>query len=332
MWVQEQGAWPDEDDGWAEWYGYHAEEDWTEAALHAEVPEELSSAELDDPSIREALQAERAAEAMASEAALTWKRAQKATSELRKDRGFGSVKGKGKGGGAPCFKCGKSGHFSRECPLNSGGKGKANFYIGEDYDYGMDPYIDHDAYGAFKGKGKSPKGKSQFGLGKGHMWKGRGKPFVRSQHPGVNAYGLEMLGAASPSDFNAVTSKSDNISPSSGLLDCGATASAGPEASVQRLIAAVLEQDSSATVTVDQSLRPYFRYGSGSWGRALHHVELSTNVSGAYKFFEVFALPNPPEYVEKWFRPEMLVPILVGMSHIGPQGAGMIVDSMTATM
>ena len=56
------------------------------------------------------------------------------------------------------------------------------------------------------------------------------------------------------------------VAPHQGMLDCGATASAGPEASVQRLIEAVLRQDKSATVTVDPNQRPYFRYGSGRWG------------------------------------------------------------------
>ena len=51
-----------------------------------------------------------------------------------------------------------------------------------------------------------------------------------------------------------------------------------------------------------------------------------SEASGHQKSFEVFVLPNPPEFVETWFRPHMLVPILVGMSHIGPRGAGMIID------
>ncbi|CAE7897604.1 unnamed protein product, partial [Symbiodinium necroappetens] len=136
-----------------------------------------------------------------------------------------------------------------------------------------------------------------------------------------------MLG--SEGDFGKgchASQEKDAIPPSSGLLDCGATASAGPEASVQRLIASVIEQDQGATITIDQSRRPYFRYGSGAWGRALYHVTITSKVSGYEKQFGVYALPNPPEFVEPWFRPHMLVPILVGMSHIGPEGAGMIID------
>ena len=170
-------------------------------------------------------------------------------------------------------------------------------------------------------------GKASFALGKGPTYhKGKNKT-QRYPLGGVNAYGMEMLGSeGGPLLDLQATQEQDAISPTSGLLDCGATASAGPEASVQRLISSVLAQDANAKVTIDQARRPYFRYGSGSCGRALYHVTMSSSISGREKHFEVFALPNPPEYVEKWFRPHMLVPILVGMSHIGPRGAGMIVD------
>ena len=55
-------------------------------------------------------------------------------------------------------------------------------------------------------------------------------------------------------------------------------------------------------------------------------MTLSSKASGYEKRFGVYALPNPPEAVEPWFRSHMLVPILVGMTHIGPEGAGMIID------
>ncbi|CAE6970715.1 unnamed protein product [Symbiodinium natans] len=297
-----------EDDPWADWHGYHVEERWPEGDVMAqENMEELTASELEDPAVREALQAERAAELMASEAAMTWKRAQRATSELRKDRGFGkgmsaAVVSPGGKGNTVCFKCGRAGHMARDCTVVRG-KGKQSFYIGEDWDY---DYYDYDNFAIQKGKGKKGTfGKSHFGLSKG--WKGRGKTPFRSSVPGVNAYGLEMLGAADQGltlDFNVAT-RGDAVSPNCGLVDSGATASAGPEASVQCLINAVLERDRSATIKVDQSRRPYFRYGSGSWGRAQFHAEISSSLSGSTKSFGVYALPNPPEYVEKWFRDDM---------------------------
>ncbi|CAE7548364.1 unnamed protein product, partial [Symbiodinium necroappetens] len=308
----EQGHWgedewyDDEGDQW-QYYG-EAEEPWNHEWAQGPQepdPDAFTAAELDDGQVREALQAERAAEAMAAEAAMTWKRAQQATAAVRKDRGFGASAGSAFRAAMStdqCHKCGSYGHFARDC---KGGKGRPKGAMMTDY-YEYEP-AGYDAIYLVGGKGKKKgKTKSHFGMNKGPMNKGKGGKHPRT-FPGVNAYGLEMLGSegGTGQDYH-VSSEKDAIPPTSGLLDCGATASAGPEASVQRLIAAVIEQDSQATITIDQSRRPYFRYGSGAWG--------------------VYALPNRPEFVESWFRPHMLVPILVGMSHIGSTGAGMIID------
>jgi hypothetical protein len=79
-------------------------------------------------------------------------------------------------------------------------------------------------------------------------------------------------------------------------------------------------------VTIDKSRRPYFRYGSGKWGQALYYVSISSRLSGTNRSFEVFALPNPDEYGEVRFDMSMFVPILVGMTHAGADGVGLIVD------
>ena len=143
---------------------------------------------------------------------------------------------------------------------------------------------------------------------------------------GIN--GLEMHeGPHNPLELSSVSP--GKVAPHQGMLDCGATASAGPEASVQRLIEAVLRQDKSATVTVDPNQRPHFRYGSGRWGRAQYRVTLQSELSGHPRVFHVYALPNPPEFFEQWFTTDMLVPILVGMSHAGSDGVGMVVDLAT---
>ncbi|OLQ15076.1 hypothetical protein AK812_SmicGene734 [Symbiodinium microadriaticum] len=299
----EQGHWGEDewyDDEGDQWQYYGEEEEpwnheWAQGPQEPD-PDAFTAAELDDGQVREALQAERAAEAMAAEAAMTWKRAQQATAAVRKDRGFGASAGSAFRAAMStdqCHKCGSYGHFARDC---KGGKGRPKGAMMTDY-YEYEP-AGYDAIYFVGGKGKKKgKTKGHFGMNKG----------------------------ATGQDHH-VSSEKDAIPPTSGLLDCGATASAGPEASVQRLIAAVIEQDSQATITIDQSRRPYFRYGSGAWGRAQYHVTLSSVVSGQQLRFEVYALPNPPEFVESWFRPHMLVPILVGMSHIGSTGAGMIID------
>ena len=75
-----------------------------------------------------------------------------------------------------------------------------------------------------------------------------------------------------------------------GLLDCGATASAAPEAIVQSLISAVLSQDKNARIELDQSARPYFRFGNGKWGRAECKVTLQSYASGSPRSFSLYTL------------------------------------------
>ena len=62
----------------------------------------------------------------------------------------------------------------------------------------------------------------------------------------------------------------DAIGDSEALVDCGAPASAGGEAAVVRLIAAVVAARPDASVTVDKESRPWFRFGDGRWGRAFY--------------------------------------------------------------
>ena len=104
------------------------------------------------------------------------------------------------------------------------------------------------------------------------------------------------------------------------MLDCAATASAAPDIAVQGLIKAVLSQDSGARIDVE-CMRPFFRFGNGKWGQALYKVKISSWVSGQQRCFSLFSLPNPEVMHEK-----NLVPILVGMDHLGIHGCQMLVD------
>ena len=58
-------------------------------------------------------------------------------------------------------------------------------------------------------------------------------------------------------------------------------------------------------------------------------MTLQSDLSGHPRVFHVYALPNPPEFFEQWFTTNTLVPILVGMSHAGSDGVGMVVDLAT---
>ena len=93
-----------------------------------------------------------------------------------------------------------------------------------------------------------------------------------------------------------------------------------PDIAVQGLIKAVLSQDSGARIDVEY-MRPFFRFGNGKWGQALYKVKISSWVSGQQRCFSLFSLPNPEVMHEK-----NLVPILVGMDHLGIHGCQMLVD------
>ena len=120
-----------------------------------------------------------------------------------------------------------------------------------------------------------------------------------------------------------------STSPSTAMLDSGATASAAPEAVVQSLVTAVLSQDRQAHIELDQASRPYFRFGNGKWGRALCRVTLQSRASGHLRSFSLYTLPNPVEYYQSQFDKSSLVPILIGMDFIGPEGVGMMIDFTT---
>ena len=81
---------------------------------------------------------------------------------------------------------------------------------------------------------------------------------------------------------------------------------------MQRLVCAVLKQEPSAQIKVDnaQSARPWFRFGSGSWGQALYlcHIANPRN----QRSFSVYAIPTADGDS---------VPVLVGMTFLGPNGA-----------
>ena len=95
----------------------------------------------------------------------------------------------------------------------------------------------------------------------------------------VNVYGMEMcplefldvhtssqsMWTASPAAY-ASQARPLPTPPSCGMVDCGAAASAGPEASIQRLKIVLKKVDPQSTFHFDPHQRPHFRYDSGKWG------------------------------------------------------------------
>ena len=355
----DDSSWWYEDEGWwhdAQWH-WDGSDDWSDVRPEEPTPEakDLSQAELDDPQIREAMQSEKMAESLAAEARLTWQKAQEATAALRKDRGFGAVmsgNGSGKGSSSSgCHICHHPGHFARDCPDRFAPKGKGKPRFRQNYMVQEDPYYDN--YYTFKGKGK-PRSRYNNLMEFDNMWVSKGK----GKHPPprvgkgsvVNAYGMELyplefdfdtkthedlfplemlptsLTPESTSPLPPTAQAAPPLEPFEGMVDSGATASAGPQASVERVFQSLRQVDHEAQMHLDPERRPWFRYGSGKWNRALGEVSLKSSMSGVEHVFKVFALPNPPEYHEPWFDDSLLVPILIGMDFLGAQGVGMVID------
>ena len=325
--------WQNSDGGW--WHdGFYQENDsydwWEDDSWYYQ--EQNMATEPEDPEtsekLKEAQKAERVAESLAIEASRTWADAQRATQALRKDRGFGLHSSPGGGPSGKCFICGGN-HFARECPDRqhpgksySKGKGKFKGYMTEYED------LNYSSKGKFKGKGKGMNNHwlENFGTWKGN--KGRGKPMHKSKDAprSVNAYASDMLLAGLEVLEAQSSSASSSTDPGTGMIDCGATASAAPEAVVKSLIDTVLTHDKGAIIELDQSARPYFRFGNGRWGRALCRVHISSAVSGRTRQFSLYTLPNPAEYVSNNFDRSYLVPVLIGMDHLGHKGVGMMID------
>ena len=333
-----------DDDGPGEdWYDWEAEQDsghnhwfeqqWHEGhdeSWHEEPPvPEVAAAVEDDAELKEVQRAEQEAEQLLAEAKRTWAEAQRATQLMRRDRGFGKASSVAAGASGQCWTCGGS-HYQRDCPdlrhPHFRGKGKGANYMSE-YD------IAQMVVNYMKGKGKSRKGVRPQSKGSNMMdsfWSSKGKHHngKSAAHPGrsaVNAYATQFfdLGGIEMNpqhDLGAV--EGEPAKPASqGMLDCGATASAAPDIAVQGLIKAVLSQDSSARIEIQQYMRPYFRFGNGKWGQALYRVTLQSVVSGKPRSFSLYSLPNPED-----MPPKNLVPILVGMDHLGPAGCQMLID------
>ena len=322
----EEEDWWHWDDGWNAWAGWEDEEMWS-------IPETTEESE------KSTIEEKTEGEAMAMDQGRTWAQAQRATQVMRKDRGFGGAMGQGRPVSG-CFICGNPGHLARDCPdrLAPGNKGKS-FGKGKSLHY-VDGYDDYQIYGmGMKGKSKG-KAKGKSSLNWMEPWeyaaafipKGKGKKGFAKSSGNVNNYymgqdiydyhGLEMESPELEIQSSQMTAKPGSSSTAFGMMDTGATCSAGPEQSIKNMMDQLLAKDPKAKITIDGRKRPRFRYGSGDWGRALYHITLESSSTG--RTFGAYALNDPAEKNQPWFTQQMLVPVLVGMDFI--RGVGMVID------
>ncbi|CAK9003505.1 unnamed protein product [Durusdinium trenchii] len=328
-WALHGDSW--ESGGWEDWSDPHSQyyaADWTDYDWEDAHVQEASAE--DTEALKEAQQAEKVAESLAAEAQRTWSEAQRATAALRRDRGFGHVVGApGKGGKGPCFICGGP-HYSKVCPdrrhpsYSKGYKGKNSFY---QYDYNPE-----ELYFVGKGKGKQKGKHSTFFASKGKKGKGKSSSSMMTRPP-VNAYAADevFMGALEIAEAHRAETATplEAMGAHQGLLDCGATASAGPQVAVESLMKAILSKDHQAQIEIQKDERPYFRFGNGRWGQALYRVHVCSRASGEPRIFQLYALPNPPDLHDPNFDRSTLVPILVGMSHLAGSCSSMAVDFRT---
>ena len=87
------------------------------------------------------------------------------------------------------------------------------------------------------------------------------------------------------------------IRPEEAIIDSGTTVSAGGETAVKNLLHSLAQSRPDLSLTVVTEDRPYFRYGSGSWGQASYKAKLHF---GSITL-QLYALPSPG------------VPVLLGM-------------------
>ena len=160
--------------------------------------------------------------------------------------------------------------------LKGKGKGKSKGLHVVSWDDGW--YGDsYENYGMFKGKGKY-----------GKNVKGKYKPSLNTYvmdydyHSAycLELFPLELFSTSQPS----TTGPQRSVPLGFGMLDCGATASAGPESSAKLLISKLREIDPQIGVHLDDSRRPYFRYGSGQWGQSLYHLTLGFSEKSCKNF------------------------------------------------
>ena len=272
---------------------------------------------------------------------MTWQKAQETTAALRRDRGFGQAKGQGKssGGakGSGCWICDSNSHFAANCPdkLHPGkGKSRSKFGVSLESDFGFGDYDAMALHGNSKAKKGAHfvddvfwtsymKGKNSKGFGKGNPFR-PSMPSVRRQLcyttwtsiPRSSYHRLPLWHTLLHCIFLIGYSSYYHLSHGS-FRGFAQQWSDGVRRSRCLRAAPPAEPTPSQPSVCDRDRRrpePHVSFWSGKWGKALCRDVGSTSA------VHVYVLPNPAEFCESWFTLDQLVPILIGMDFIRPQG------------
>ena len=214
--------------------------------------------------------------------------ARRAVAAATEDRGWGAGPQQGKG------------RMTTTYPGKGKGKNKSkqevNWFKGKysGNNKGSSKSFSNNRYSSFGKKGGSPFPKGKFGP------KGGGSQFVLDADYELMALDATSILAADEHSSDKSKAGKEPIFPFEAILDTGATASAGGQQAVSQLCAAIAQARPQTKITIIEGDKPWFRYGSGTWGQVLFRV----NIEVPPKEISIFALPSPG------------VPVLLGMREL----------------
>ncbi|CAE7365335.1 GIP [Symbiodinium natans] len=288
---------------WAYWtpheeYGSVAQDYyWVEPDSNAEENNLEQDEATSNPQLEEAMQAlaklqeeEKDLQVYMADAQRNLEQARKAVAAAKRDRGWTMTSASGKPASKPTSTWMQQGKGVNPNVMyfNKGNKG-----------YHQDPFKGKKGHGKMKGKYAS--------------W------MVEPQYQMMT---MDVLPSSAPSSFSGTPAEllqavpEQLIYPTEAVLDTGATVSAGGEAAVNALISSLAQVRPDMNLTIVQQDRPYFRFGSGSWGQASYKVNI--DIPGQSFKLQFYALPSPG------------VPVLLGMREMRQLGIIINLDTANA--
>ncbi len=296
-------------DSWYDWGhdysydGFFGEEGYVAETPEGHAEEETPSSSHQGPddeavhALTQLQEEEKELAAMMADHQRNLEQARKAVQEAKKDRGWKSTPTSFSKGSPPHGNQKGTSTFMRAS--SSFGKGKPSF---------ANNYVQRGSM--YKGKGKSTGWRPPYpGF----------QPRPGPRPPGNFSYQnnmymespdyqiMTMMDIIPETDFtdsqqffpmDGQRSSPSELMPDEAIIDSGATVSAGGQDAVAGLVEKLARTRPDMSVTIVKDDRPYFRYGSGSWGQALYKLKLHF---GQNITLQIYALPSPG------------VPVLVGM-------------------